>query len=73
MIDNPAEQSYRRMVIRDGRVAGGVVLGHHPEDFSAMLAAVKKQTEVGGASLASIRGGDWSVLKGSRPLSRVGS
>ena len=72
VIDNPAEQSYRRMVIRDGRVAGGVVLGHHPEDFSAMLAAVKKQTEVGGASLAAIRGGDWSVLKGSRLPARAG-
>jgi NAD(P)H-nitrite reductase large subunit len=58
VIDNPAQHSYRRMVISDGRLVGGVVLGHHPEDFSAILAAVKKQTYVGGASLAALRGGD---------------
>jgi NAD(P)H-nitrite reductase large subunit len=66
VIDDPAAQSYRRIVIRDRRVAGGVVLGHHPEDFSAMLAAIKRQIEIGGASLAALRGGDWSVLKADR-------
>ena len=66
VIDNPARQSYRRMVISDGRLVGGVVLGHHPEDFSAILAAVKKGTYMGEASLAALRGGDCSVLKGSR-------
>ncbi|MGH9076796.1 MAG: FAD-dependent oxidoreductase [Acidimicrobiales bacterium] len=64
VIDNPAEQSYRRIVISGGRVAGGVVLGHHPEDFSAVLAAVKKQATVGDASLGALRDGDWNVLKG---------
>jgi nitrite reductase (NADH) large subunit len=67
VIDNPARQSYRRMVISDGRLAGGLVLGHHPEDFSAILAAVKKQTYIGEASLAALRGGDLSVLKAGSP------
>ena len=62
VIDNPARQSYRRMVISDGRLVGGLVLGHHPEDFSAILAAVKKGTYMGEASLAALRGGDVSVL-----------
>ncbi len=62
VIDNPARQSYRRMVISDGKLVGGLVLGHHPEDFSAILAAVKKGTYMGEASLAALRGGDVSVL-----------
>jgi nitrite reductase (NADH) large subunit len=72
VIDNPARQSYRRMVISDGRLVGGLVLGHHPEDFSAILAAVKKQTYVGEASLAALRAGDLSVLKNARPAAQVG-
>jgi NADPH-dependent 2,4-dienoyl-CoA reductase/sulfur reductase-like enzyme/ferredoxin len=67
VIENPAEQSYRRMVISEGRVVGGLVLGNHPEDFSAMLAAVKKQTIIGDAAVASLRNGDWSVLKAPQP------
>ena len=62
VIDNPSRQSYRRMVISDRRLVGGLVLGHHPEDFSAILAAVKKGTYMGDASLAALRGGDLSVL-----------
>ena len=62
VIDNPARQSYRRMVISDGKLVGGLVLGHHPEDFSAILAAVKKGTYMAEASLAALRGGDVSVL-----------
>ena len=65
VIDNPARQSYRRMVISEGRLVGGLVLGHHPEDFSAILAAVKKGTYIGEASLTALRGGDLSVLNSS--------
>ena len=67
VIDNPARQSYRRMVISDGKLVGGLVLGHHPEDFSAILAAVKKGTYMGEASLAALRGGDVSVLNACQP------
>jgi len=66
VIDNPSRQSYRRMVISDGRLVGGLVLGHHPEDFSSILAAVKKGTYVGDASLAALRAGDLKALKRSR-------
>ena len=65
VIDNPARQSYRRMVISEGRLVGGLVLGHHPEDFSAILAAVKKGSYIGEASLSALRGGDLSVLNSS--------
>jgi len=64
VVDNGAEQSYRRMVIgTDRRIVGGLVVGNHPEDFSAMLGAVKKQIEVTDAMAAALRAGDWSVLK----------
>jgi nitrite reductase (NADH) large subunit len=63
VIDNPARQSYRRLIISDGRLVGGLVLGHHPEDFSAILAAVKKETYIGEGSLTALRGGDLRVLK----------
>ena len=72
VIDNPARQSYRRMVISDGRLVGGLVLGHHPEDFSAILAAVKKQAYVGEATLTALRAGDLSGLKAASPAAPVG-
>lgn len=71
VIDNPARQSYRRMVISDGRLVGGLVLGHHPEDFSAILAAVKQRAYVGEGSMAALRGGDLSVLKTASPTSQM--
>ncbi len=73
VIDHPEERSYRRMVVSNGKVVGGVVLGHHPEDFSAMLAAVKKETEVDRAMLVSLRAGEWEVLKRSlaQPLANA--
>ncbi|HVB90928.1 MAG TPA: FAD-dependent oxidoreductase [Acidimicrobiales bacterium] len=64
VVENPAEQSYRRLVISGGRVVGGLVLGHHPEDFSAILAATKKEADIDASTVASLRNGDWSVLKG---------
>jgi nitrite reductase (NADH) large subunit len=64
VVDNGAEQSYRRMVIGTDRlIRGGLVVGDHPEDFSVMLAAIKKQLEVTDAMGAALRAGDWSVLK----------
>jgi nitrite reductase (NADH) large subunit len=65
-LDNPDERSYRRMVVSNGKVVGGVVIGHHPEDFSAMLAAVKKEIEVDAEMQAALRAGDWGVLKEAR-------
>jgi NADPH-dependent 2,4-dienoyl-CoA reductase/sulfur reductase-like enzyme/ferredoxin len=69
VIDKPAQHSYRRMVISNGLLVGGVVLGHHPEDFTALLAAVKRKTYVGEASLAALRGGDLKALSASAPAS----
>ena len=52
------------MVIGTDRlIRGGLVVGDHPEDFSVMLAAIKKQLEVTDDMAAALRAGDWSVLK----------
>jgi NADPH-dependent 2,4-dienoyl-CoA reductase/sulfur reductase-like enzyme/ferredoxin len=56
--------SYRRLVVSEGRVAGMIVLGRHPDDAATATAAVKKNVEVSPAQLDALRQGDWQVLKG---------
>jgi NAD(P)H-nitrite reductase large subunit len=60
---DPAAPSYRRLLIAEGRVAGAIVLGNHPEDVAAVTAAVKRRAEISPAQLAALRSGDWGVLK----------
>ncbi|PRY50121.1 2Fe-2S iron-sulfur cluster protein [Geodermatophilus tzadiensis] len=55
--------SYRRLVVAGRTVVGGVVLGHHPEDVTAVTAAVKRGLELDDAVLAGLRAGDWRVLR----------
>ena len=55
--------SYRRLIISQHRVVGGIVLGHHPEDVVAVTSAVKKHVELDDAVLAGLRSGNWQVLK----------
>ncbi|SDD49063.1 2Fe-2S iron-sulfur cluster binding domain-containing protein [Geodermatophilus telluris] len=55
--------SYRRLVVAGRTVVGGVVLGHHPEDVTAVTAAVKRGLELDDAVLAGLRAGDWAVLR----------
>ncbi len=55
--------SYRRLVLAGRTVVGGVVLGHHPEDVTAVTAAVKRHLELDDAVLAGLRAGDWRALR----------
>jgi NADPH-dependent 2,4-dienoyl-CoA reductase/sulfur reductase-like enzyme/ferredoxin len=55
--------SYRRLVVSNGVVAGGLVLGHHPEVLAALTAAWKKAAPVDAAVLARVRAGDWLAIK----------
>jgi nitrite reductase (NADH) large subunit len=55
--------SYRRLVVSQHRVVGGIVLGHHPEDVVAVTSAVKKQVQLDDAVLAALRSGNWQVLR----------
>jgi nitrite reductase (NADH) large subunit len=56
--------SYRRLLVSQGRAAGVVVLGYHPDDVAAATAAVKKNLELSAAQLDALRLGDWQALKG---------
>jgi NAD(P)H-nitrite reductase large subunit len=55
--------SYRRLVVSQHRVVGGIVLGHHPEDVVAVTSAVKRQVQLDDAVLAGLRSGNWQVLR----------
>jgi NAD(P)H-nitrite reductase large subunit len=55
--------SYRRLVVSQHRVVGGIVLGHHPEDVVAVTSAVKRQVQLDDAVLTALRSGDWQVLR----------
>jgi NADPH-dependent 2,4-dienoyl-CoA reductase/sulfur reductase-like enzyme/ferredoxin len=68
ILDEPWEPSYRKLVIGpDNKVAGMIVLGHHPEDITAAVAAVKNQTQVPHAWLYDLRQGNWKILKSQPP------
>jgi NAD(P)H-nitrite reductase large subunit len=62
VIEDTSRPSYRRLILAEGRVAGTVVLGYHPEDLAAATAAVKQQRVLDDAERAAVRAGDWSVL-----------
>jgi nitrite reductase (NADH) large subunit len=71
--EDPALPSYRRLVVSGNRAVGGIVLGHHPEDVTAVTAAVKKQLELDEVLLAELARGNWRPLKDAghrRPVSQ---
>jgi nitrite reductase (NADH) large subunit len=59
----PARYMYGRLVIRDGKLVGGLVLDR-AADAPAVLAAVRDQISVAGR-LDALRAGDLTVLAGS--------
>ena len=61
-LEEPAESRYRKLVVRDGRAVGGILVGH-PLEAPALTAAVQEGRDVG-ALLPALRAGDWSVLEG---------
>ncbi len=60
---DPADPSYRQLVISEGRAVGAIVLGNHPEDVAAVTKLVKNRAEIHEMQLAALRRGDWGVLK----------
>ena len=62
VVDRPAIPSYRRLVLFEDRVIGAVILGHHPENRTAVQKAVRTGTMLGAPAQRALRAGDWGVL-----------
>ncbi len=60
VVDEADAHRYRKLVLRDGAVIGGIVLGL-PEVFPRVTAAVKARKDVAGL-LNRLRAGDWDAL-----------
>ncbi|MFI6996739.1 FAD-dependent oxidoreductase [Nocardia sp. NPDC050175] len=60
VIDRP--DSYRRLILSHGRVAGATVLGHHPGDLAAAQQAMSSRLPVPVTARGALYAGDWSVL-----------
>jgi nitrite reductase (NADH) large subunit len=62
VVDRPAIPSYRRLVLFEDRVIGAVILGHHPENRTAVQMAVRNGITLCAATQRALRSGDWGVL-----------
>jgi NAD(P)H-nitrite reductase large subunit len=60
---DPTAPSYRRLVISQGRAAGGIVLGNHPEVVAAITTAVRNHADIQPALVTELRRGRWEKLK----------
>jgi NADPH-dependent 2,4-dienoyl-CoA reductase/sulfur reductase-like enzyme/ferredoxin len=60
-LEDPDESRYRKLVVRDGRLVGAILLGYARES-AAVAAAVQEGWDVGDR-LERLREGDWSVLE----------
>ncbi len=56
-------ESYRRLLLSQGRAVGATVLGHHPAEVAAVQQAVRDRIPVPESARAALRAGDWSVLQ----------
>jgi nitrite reductase (NADH) large subunit len=65
--EDPSAPSYRKLVISEGRAAGAIVLGNHPELVASATKAVKSRAEI--RDLAPLRRGDWDALKNAGRVS----
>ncbi|WP_018333235.1 FAD-dependent oxidoreductase [Actinomycetospora chiangmaiensis] len=63
---DPAEPSYRKLVVADGRAVGAIVVGHHPAVVAALSTAVRQGSVLAPDVLAAVRGGDWEALSARR-------
>jgi NAD(P)H-nitrite reductase large subunit len=62
----PSTRKYRKLVLREGRVYGAILVGH-PELSDAVKLAVERHRDVS-AELDRLEAGDWSVLGASMPV-----
>ncbi|WP_238846597.1 FAD-dependent oxidoreductase [Nocardia arthritidis] len=60
VLDQP--ESYRRLILSEGRVVGATVLGHHPGDLAAAQQAIALRTPIPATAFSALRAGDWSAL-----------
>jgi NADPH-dependent 2,4-dienoyl-CoA reductase/sulfur reductase-like enzyme/ferredoxin len=60
--EDAAAQRYRKLVLREGRARGAILLGA-PGDAPAVSEAVKHEADIS-AVVGELRGGDWSVMVG---------
>ena len=60
VLEDAGEARYRKLVVADGRVVGGILLGYALE-AQGIVRAVKDATDVS-ASLERLRAGDWSIF-----------
>ncbi|MFE2959298.1 FAD-dependent oxidoreductase [Nocardia tengchongensis] len=63
VVDDSPRRSYRRLVLAQGRVAGAIVLGHHPSDVAAAQQAVRVRKPIAPAARNALQRGDWSALQ----------
>ncbi|MFI5778807.1 FAD-dependent oxidoreductase [Nocardia sp. NPDC051570] len=55
--------SYRRLLLSQGRAVGATILGHHPAEVAAVQQAVRDRVPVSESARSALRAGDWSVLQ----------
>ncbi|GAB2446098.1 FAD-dependent oxidoreductase [Nocardia tengchongensis] len=63
VVDDSPRRSYRRLVLAQGRVAGAIVLGHHPSDVAAAQQAVRARKPIPPVARNALQRGDWSALQ----------
>jgi nitrite reductase (NADH) large subunit len=63
--------TYCKLVIREGKAAGAIVLGHRPTHARWAIDAVKRQVDIPHDALDALRQGRWNVLEeNERPADR---
>jgi len=60
VVEEADPRRYRKLVVRDGKLAGAIVIGH-PDLHPTVTAAIKRGRALG-EDAARLRSGDWSVL-----------
>lgn len=60
VLDDAERHTYRKLVIRNGRIVGAILLGY-PDEATIVAGAIKKSTDVT-YYLDALRAGDWNLL-----------
>jgi nitrite reductase (NADH) large subunit len=65
-IEEPSERRYRKVILREGRAEGGVLLGHSRES-AGLVAAVQQRRDLS-EHRDALAAGDWSALLDAAPV-----
>jgi nitrite reductase (NADH) large subunit len=60
VLEEPGESRYRKLVLRDGSIVGGILLGYTLES-AGLTRAVQERLDMS-AHLDRLRAGDWEVF-----------